>query len=120
MPLEHRGYAAYLSCDGREIEQYRVKVENDETISCYVPGDRGKEYRVHWLDSKPPTHLSVEVRSDGRRIGVVSHMKGASSKGTHSGLRVPLDCSSDFLHVPDGVTYRRRASCSIQRGDRDH
>ncbi|KAL1947902.1 hypothetical protein VTO73DRAFT_13626 [Trametes versicolor] len=101
MPLKHRGYGAYITCDGRELEQFKVKVESDKIVSCYVPGDTGTDYKVHWVDSKPPTHLSVEVRTDGRRIGVVSHTKG-SSKTTHPGLRVPLDtnCSSKFLHVP--------------------
>ncbi|KAH9854232.1 hypothetical protein C2E23DRAFT_820064 [Lenzites betulinus] len=95
MPLKHRGYGAYISCDGRELEQLRVKVE-DKTVSCYVPVDTGTEYKVHWVDSKPPSHISVEVRTDGRRIGVVSHVKGASKP---TGLKVPLDATSDFLHV---------------------
>ncbi|KAI0831308.1 hypothetical protein BC628DRAFT_1353158 [Trametes gibbosa] len=98
MPLGHRGYGAYISCDGQELEQFCVKVENDNTVSCYVPVDTGTEYKVHWIDSKPPTHLSVEVRADGRRVGVVSHRKGSSTT-IRPGLKVPLDTTSDFLHI---------------------
>lgn len=41
MPLKHRGYGAYITCDGRELEQFQVKVESDKIVSCYVPGDTG-------------------------------------------------------------------------------
>ncbi|KAI0670380.1 hypothetical protein C8Q78DRAFT_1079353 [Trametes maxima] len=91
MPLMHRGYGAYISCDGRELEQLRAKAsEKDQSASCYVCSDAGKDFRVHWVDSKPPTHLSVEIRVDGSRIGVVSHTKGSSKPAT-SGISVPLE-----------------------------
>ncbi|KAI8998636.1 hypothetical protein BD414DRAFT_128548 [Trametes punicea] len=90
MPLTYRGYAVYISCDGRELGMYGVKVENDEVISCYIAADAGKQFRVHWVDSKPPTHLSVEVRTDGHRIGVVSYKKG-SLKVSELGIPVALD-----------------------------
>ncbi|KAI0362102.1 hypothetical protein OH77DRAFT_1416315 [Trametes cingulata] len=103
MPLVHRGFGAWVSCDGQELEHFQAKVEGDKVMSCYVPGDGSKEYKAHWIDSKPPTHLSIEVRTDGRRIGVVSHTKG-STKASAAGLRVPVDanCSSQFLHVSSG------------------
>ncbi|KAI0664805.1 hypothetical protein C8Q70DRAFT_939817 [Cubamyces menziesii] len=96
MPVVARGYGAYISCDGQEVKSYRIKVE-DKVASCYVLNTPGRDYRVHWVDSKPPTHLSVEVRVDGRRIGVVSHTKG-SSKASSSGLRVALE-AHDLSHA---------------------
>ncbi|KAI0647053.1 hypothetical protein C8Q79DRAFT_957567 [Trametes meyenii] len=91
MPLTHRGYGVYISCDGRELEQLRVKTsEQERSASCYVCSDTGKDFRVHWVDSKPPTHLSVEIRVDGSRIGVISHTKG-SSKPSTSGIFITLE-----------------------------
>ncbi|OSC97107.1 hypothetical protein PYCCODRAFT_1481498 [Trametes coccinea BRFM310] len=94
MPLSLRGYEAYISCDGQELDTYQANVENDKVVSCYIGTDAGKNFAVHWIDSKPPTHLSVEVRVDGRRIGVVSHTKGPSKLST-AGLRISLG-SHDF------------------------
>ncbi|KAI0336541.1 hypothetical protein GY45DRAFT_1315929 [Cubamyces sp. BRFM 1775] len=96
MPLVIRGYGAYISCDGEELKTHQAKAE-DKVASCYIVSDPGKEYRVHWVDSKPPTHLSVEVRVDGRRIGVVSHTKG-SSKSSATGLCIALD-AHDHSHA---------------------
>ena len=41
MPLNHRGYGAYLTCDGKELEMYKVK-EKGEVVSCFVASEAGK------------------------------------------------------------------------------
>ncbi|KAI0780931.1 hypothetical protein BD413DRAFT_15857 [Trametes elegans] len=96
MVLTHRGYGAFISCDSKEVETFQVKSKT-HVASCYIPSEDGVEYRVHWVDSKPPTHLSVEIRVDGRRIGVISHTKGSSKPG----IRLPLEPyeASKFSHA---------------------
>lgn len=110
MPLTLRGFGAYISCDGEEVEQFGAKVENDKTTVCFIASEEGKvrckhssvgnsmtkssqEFAVHWIDQKPPTNLSIEVKMDGRRMGVLSQQKQA--EGRNSGFRVALD-----LHRP--------------------
>ncbi|RPD66137.1 hypothetical protein L226DRAFT_530260 [Lentinus tigrinus ALCF2SS1-7] len=99
MPLRHRGYGAYISCDGAELEVYKTKVENDKVISCYIASEAGKEFKVHWVDSKPPSHLVVEIRMDGRRMGVLSHTK-QSSKTSNGGFRIALDAHCPYQFAP--------------------
>ena len=41
MPLRHRGYGAYISCDGEELKTYNVK-QKGRIISCYVLGEAEK------------------------------------------------------------------------------
>lgn len=67
----------------------------------YLNAPRLKEFKVHWVDSKPPTHLSVEIRMDGRRMGVISHQK-QSSRTSSGGFRVSIDahCPYQFAPVP--------------------
>ncbi|KAI1795878.1 hypothetical protein LXA43DRAFT_989885 [Ganoderma leucocontextum] len=96
MPLNHRGYGAYISYNGEEVEVHKAKVESDKvTMSGYFVSEAGMEFKVHWIDSKPPSHLSVEVRMDGRRMGVVSHVKG-SSKTSNGGFRVAVDALAPY------------------------
>lgn len=54
---------------------------------------------MHWVESNPPSHLSVELRMDGRRMGVVSHLKG-SSKTSNCGFRVAIDALAPYQFAP--------------------
>ncbi len=121
MPLRHRGYGAYISCDGEELDAYKTKVENDKVISCYIASEVGKvrirgrkrddgkkptrlqEFRVHWVDSTPPSHLSVEVRMDGRRMATLSHTK-QSSKTSNGGFRIAIDAHCPYQFAPLATT----------------
>lgn len=42
MPLELNGYSAHICCDGKELETYDVRVEDEKTISCWIPSEEGK------------------------------------------------------------------------------
>ena len=42
MPLRHRGYGAYISCDGQVLQVHKTKVEDARVISCYVASEAGK------------------------------------------------------------------------------
>ena len=41
MPLQHRGYGAYISYDGRELEVYKVK-EKGQVVSCFIESEAGR------------------------------------------------------------------------------
>ncbi|TBU65821.1 hypothetical protein BD310DRAFT_912152 [Dichomitus squalens] len=100
MPLKHRGYGAYISCNDEEVQTHKPKAEKDKvTMSGYIVSEAGMEFKVHWVDSEPPSHLSVEIRMDGRRMGVVSHVKG-SSKTSNAGFRVAVDAVNLYHFSP--------------------
>lgn len=42
MPLELNGYSAHVNCDGKELETYDVRMEDERTISCWIPSEEGK------------------------------------------------------------------------------
>ena len=54
---------------------------------------------MHWVDTQPPSHLSVEIRMDGRRMGVLSHTK-QSAKTSNGGFRVSIDTHCPYQFAP--------------------
>lgn len=42
MPLKHRGLELTVMCGERELEVYQAKLEDEVTISGYIPSDAGK------------------------------------------------------------------------------
>lgn len=42
MPLELNGYSAHVNCDGKELETYDVRMEDERTISCWIRSEEGK------------------------------------------------------------------------------
>ena len=59
MPVKHRGYGAYISCDGVELEAHKVGVDskNRTLVSCYVASEVGKVC----LDTYLPLHLLLSA-----------------------------------------------------------
>lgn len=42
MPLNHRGYGAYISHNGKEVDVHKAKVERDKvTMSGYIVSEAG-------------------------------------------------------------------------------
>ena len=42
MPLKHKGYAAYISCNGEELQIHKPKAEKDTvTVSGYIVSEAG-------------------------------------------------------------------------------
>ena len=42
MPLVLHGCSVQVLCDGREMEQFDVRQENDDTISCWIASQEGQ------------------------------------------------------------------------------
>ncbi|KAH9951474.1 hypothetical protein B0H21DRAFT_705714 [Amylocystis lapponica] len=45
MPLNHRGFGAFITCEGKELELYAVKVEDETTITCWIASEAGRTLR---------------------------------------------------------------------------
>lgn len=60
MPLELNGYSAHICCDGKELETYDVRVEDEKTISCWIPSEEGK---VRAFTLSPSRFCGVLARS---------------------------------------------------------
>lgn len=42
MPIDFLGYTFWVSADNREIDEYKVEVEDANTVSCYIPSQVDK------------------------------------------------------------------------------
>ncbi|KAL1948508.1 hypothetical protein VTO73DRAFT_12583 [Trametes versicolor] len=73
MPLELNGYSAHVNCDGKELETYDVRMEDERTISCWIPSEEGKTFIVHWGDDSSSTTMRVDIFMDGRKVEVLAH-----------------------------------------------
>lgn len=42
MAIEFLGFTIWVHSDGKELEEYKVQVEDENTVSCYIPSEVGK------------------------------------------------------------------------------
>ncbi|KAF4603802.1 hypothetical protein EYR38_004218 [Pleurotus pulmonarius] len=53
--LTHRGFSAWITCDGQALPEYLVAVEEDvHQVSCWIPSEEGKPFIVYWRDNTEP------------------------------------------------------------------
>ncbi|KAI0748124.1 hypothetical protein C8Q80DRAFT_718352 [Daedaleopsis nitida] len=69
MPLKLQNYAVYVQCDGKELEMYDVRMDDEKTTSCWIPSESGKEFTVHYADESSATMMRITLDVDGRRMG---------------------------------------------------
>ncbi|EIW52453.1 uncharacterized protein TRAVEDRAFT_61366 [Trametes versicolor FP-101664 SS1] len=98
MPLELNGYSAHICCDDKELETYDVRVEDEKTISCWIPSEEGKAFTVHWGDDSSSTSMFVKVIMDGRKVGKTAHRPVAT--GRMDGARETSDTLRPFIFAP--------------------
>ncbi|KAI1795879.1 hypothetical protein LXA43DRAFT_989893 [Ganoderma leucocontextum] len=70
MPLKLKGFSAHICCDGKELEQYDVQLEDERTVTCWIPSESGKAFSVHWKEDASPTPTLMQVTTlvDGRCV----------------------------------------------------
>ncbi|OJT04175.1 hypothetical protein TRAPUB_5127 [Trametes pubescens] len=98
MPVELNGYSAHICCDGKELETYDVRVEDEKNISCWIPSEEGKRFIVHWSDESSSTTMQVKVLVDGRCIGITAHPPNRT--GRRDGMFETSGTLRPFLFAP--------------------
>ncbi|OCH88412.1 hypothetical protein OBBRIDRAFT_758187 [Obba rivulosa] len=63
-----RAWETWIYCDGEPLEEFAVKVENYNTISCYIASEAGKQFEVQWK-SYLDVLASADCYMDGRCMG---------------------------------------------------
>ncbi|EIN07275.1 hypothetical protein PUNSTDRAFT_127047, partial [Punctularia strigosozonata HHB-11173 SS5] len=49
--LTLNGYSAWIVCDGKPVPEYETHVDTkNKRVRCWIPGDEGKIFSVHWKD----------------------------------------------------------------------
>ncbi|KAI0312294.1 hypothetical protein OF83DRAFT_1146782 [Amylostereum chailletii] len=89
MPLTHRGFSVLISCEGKEIPQYTVRYPDEATVTCYIPSEAGKTFKVHVDDIICSSDKMYRVYADGRylagtasRAGMVSSLSEVRTSST--------------------------------------
>ncbi|KAI0732758.1 hypothetical protein C8Q72DRAFT_882111 [Fomitopsis betulina] len=71
-------------CDGDMIDEYDFRIVDDETVSCYIPSEAGKNFAVKWRsDLRMPA--SAQCYMDGHYMGNSTVEPGRS--GARNGIR---------------------------------
>ncbi|KAF9500483.1 hypothetical protein BDN71DRAFT_1427350 [Pleurotus eryngii] len=53
--LTHRGFSAWIACEGQALPEYLVAVEEEvHQVSCWIPSEEGKSFAVFWRDNTDP------------------------------------------------------------------
>lgn len=79
MPIEFLDFTVWIDSEGQELEEYEIQVEDENTVSCYIASEVGKEFRICWIDGTRMNQCVVACYMDGRPVG------GKPSARTQSG-----------------------------------
>lgn len=75
MPQLH-GYSVTITSHGRDVEHYDVKLEDPDTVSCYIVSESGMEFAVQYADLQSRRTMKVDVLIDGRMLASKSAEPG--------------------------------------------
>ena len=127
----HRAFEVYVSCNGRKLDEFQTKLEDPNTITCYIPSEANKVIRmaspgatyvgshiihlqsfsVSYRSFFDDASASVRCMIDGRKMGASVCRAGRS--GNRWGVRVapelrqPYQFSELSLTGASSVTMRQ-------------
>ncbi|KAI0827430.1 hypothetical protein BC628DRAFT_1369561 [Trametes gibbosa] len=106
MPLKLGHYSAYIQCYGKEPEMFEVALEDEKTMSCWIPSEEGKAFSVHWEDDIVRKRMQVSPLMDGHRIVCTAHSRqnrgqcsAVQQTAKHACPFVPLVLSLSMLKL---------------------
>ncbi|OCH89338.1 hypothetical protein OBBRIDRAFT_778668 [Obba rivulosa] len=67
--MKHRDVEAFIQCEGKVLPEYDVKIEDERTVSCFIPSEVGMKFEVHIREKGGINSFSVQVTIDGRHMG---------------------------------------------------
>ncbi|KAH9854612.1 hypothetical protein C2E23DRAFT_57464 [Lenzites betulinus] len=98
MPLQLGRYSVHIRCDDKELEMFDVKLENEKTISCWIPSEEGKAFSVHWKDESSAAIMMVWCYMDGRKVAAGAHK--TTRTGKCSGVYKTAEQIAPFVFAP--------------------
>ncbi|KAI0056300.1 hypothetical protein BV25DRAFT_1921123 [Artomyces pyxidatus] len=78
MPLQLRGFGVSVLCDDKELPQYHVEMHGDATITCYIPSEAGKTFKVILEDYAQSHGKRCSLYLDGKLA--VKYRSAATNK----------------------------------------
>ncbi|KZT71916.1 hypothetical protein DAEQUDRAFT_644486, partial [Daedalea quercina L-15889] len=96
-----RDWYTYVHCDGMTVDEYDFRIVDDNTVSCYIASEAGKNFAVKWYnDLDRPA--SAECYMDGQRMGTSNVDPGKS--GARNGVRTDASYKQYFQFAPLDTT----------------
>ncbi|KIK57678.1 hypothetical protein GYMLUDRAFT_228676 [Collybiopsis luxurians FD-317 M1] len=96
MPLTHRGFSAWIVVDGLPVPEYLTAVNNKSNqVSCWIPGEEGKTFSVHWSDAGGKVDTCSFITLDG--VVVPGRFLLGSGATYRSGVRTSKSTEAPFV-----------------------
>ncbi|TCD63622.1 hypothetical protein EIP91_005173 [Steccherinum ochraceum] len=94
--LTHRGFSAWISCDGMELPEFKPECDDERNVvSCWIPSHNGQSFKVHWKDHGGYVDSSAYIYLDEHMVpGRFLFGFGETERGT---MRVGTDAEVPFV-----------------------
>jgi len=94
--LTHREFSAWIVVEGKELPEYLVAVDNDANrVSCWIPGEEGQPFSVHWKDHGGKVDTCGYITLDGFTVpGRFLFGEGTACRG---GVRTSRTTERSFI-----------------------
>ncbi|KAI0082612.1 hypothetical protein K474DRAFT_1585057 [Panus rudis PR-1116 ss-1] len=81
--LTHRGFTAWVTCDGKSLYEFKPVVNSDTNkVTCWIPSEPGKRFTVHWKDHGSLVDTASYIYLDGYMVpGYFLFGFGEASRG---------------------------------------
>lgn len=110
MVLTHRDFKAWITCDGKVLEEVQVEVPKDtkskerNTIACWIPSIAGKKFSVFWEDLRGVHASCGHVFIDGADVASAIMREGRRTPVERSGVKVKSRKSKPFTFAELNLT----------------
>ncbi|KAF5389810.1 hypothetical protein D9757_003702 [Collybiopsis confluens] len=96
MPLTHRGFSAWIVVDGLPVPEYLTAINSKTNqVSCWIPGEEGKTFSVHWSDAGGKVDTCTFITLDG--VVVPGRFLLGSGATYRSGVRTSKTTEAPFV-----------------------
>ncbi|KIK55449.1 hypothetical protein GYMLUDRAFT_840525 [Collybiopsis luxurians FD-317 M1] len=72
MPV-FKSFSASIVVDGKPLDEYNIETSNRDDgvtiVACWIPSEAGKNYQVHWSDTRLKHAIDGQVYVDGHFCG---------------------------------------------------
>ncbi|KAG6376501.1 hypothetical protein JVT61DRAFT_2494 [Boletus reticuloceps] len=96
--ITHREFSAWIVSEGRPLPEYLIAVDrNARKVSCWIPGQAGKNFSVHWKDGGTCTHSCAFISLDG--FSVPGRFLFGYGEAFREGVRTGLNTERPFVFM---------------------
>ncbi|KAJ8083703.1 hypothetical protein PM082_002469 [Marasmius tenuissimus] len=121
MVLSCNEFTAWVTIEGDPVEEYKAhwSTPQKQTMCCWIPSQAGRNYQVHWRDSRRTTATDGLVVIDGKHCGTKTISPDLEKPDTTSkkGFRTSSDWVAPFqfakLQTTDNESQAGPSSSSL-------